>query len=137
MNTINHTSVTRRHPSSDESVVQPTMDKFRVPHFDSESLPHALQLKIYVPGVTARGIEIALRGTDLFVTARKSQVVRANWKSLHLEAAQHDYGLQLRLGSLLDLSALAAELIDGVLHLTIPTHATSDHVNRSNLILPV
>ena len=131
MNTINHTSVTRRQPSADESIVQSTSGKFRVPLFDSESHPHALELKIYVPGVTVRGIEIALRGTDLFVTARKSQVVRANWKSLHLEAAQHDYGLQLRLGALVDLSALAAEFSDGVLNITIPTHSPSDHVNRS------
>lgn len=134
MNTINHTSVTRRLRSADESVVHPTSDKFRVPQFDSQSLPHALELQIYVPGVTSRGIEIAFRGTDLFITARKNQVVRANWKSLHLETAQHNYGLQFRLGATLDLSALTAELNDGVLNVTIPVHPTSNHLNRSNPI---
>ena len=130
MNTTNSPSTHRRIISFDGAAVQPTMDAFRVPLFDSASLPHALQLSVYVPGVETHGIEIAIRGTDLFVTARKSQFVRPNWQSLHLESAQRDYGLQLRLGNSLDLTGLQAELNQGILMITIPTLASPKQSTR-------
>jgi HSP20 family molecular chaperone IbpA len=77
-------------------------------------------LTVYVPGVDASGIEITRRGPDLTITARKSHFVRVNWRALHLENAQLDYRLKLRLGNHLDYDALRAELIDGVLTLALP-----------------
>jgi HSP20 family protein len=71
-------------------------------------------------GVEAAGVEIATRGPDLTVTARKRQIVRVNWQALHLERAQRPYQLHLRLGRSLDFSALEAELKDGVLTIVLP-----------------
>lgn len=135
MNTINTDSTARRILTVEESIAQPTMDAFRVPQFDSESLPDALKLEIFVPGVDAHGIEISISGIDLFVTAKKRHIVRTNWKSLHLEAAQSDYGLQLRLSHRLDLSALQADLIDGVLVINIPVLVTSHDPHRDGFDL--
>ena len=95
-------------------------ESFRTPHFDSETLPDAVRLIVYVPGVQSSGVEIATRGPDLTVTARKSHLVRSNWKSMHMEGVQRDYLLNLRLGRSLNFMALQAELRDGALTITIP-----------------
>lgn len=93
---------------------------FRQPHYDCTEVDDALRLAIYVPGVEASGVEITTLGPDLTVTARKSHVVRVNWQALHLERAQRDYRLKLRLGRGLAYEALHAELRDGVLTLLVP-----------------
>jgi HSP20 family molecular chaperone IbpA len=75
---------------------------------------------VYVPGVDASGVEIEARGPDLLVTARKTHFVRVNWQSLHLETAQRDYQLRLRLGHGIDYPALHAEIHQGVLTVVLP-----------------
>ena len=93
---------------------------FRRPHYDCQEQMDALKLVVYVPGVDPAGIDLDVRGPDLIVTAPKSHVVRANWRALHLESAQLDYQLRLRLGFSLAYEALRAELRGGVLTITIP-----------------
>lgn len=93
---------------------------FRQPHFDCTDLPHALELKVYVPGVDASGVEITTLGPDLGITARKAHHVRVNWPALHLESVQRDYQLKLRLGTGYDFGSLRAELADEVLTLWLP-----------------
>jgi HSP20 family protein len=93
---------------------------FRRPHYDCQEQMDALKLIVYVPGVDPAGIDLDVRGPDLIVTAPKGHVVRANWRALHLESAQRDYQLRLRLGFSLAYEALHAELRGGVLTITIP-----------------
>jgi HSP20 family protein len=94
--------------------------RVRQPHYECIDLPQALQIDVFVPGVDASDVEITTRGPDLIVHARKPHPVRVNFHSLHLEAAQRDYELKLRLGLGLDFESLRAELRDGVLHLLVP-----------------
>lgn len=98
-------------------------DAFRKPHFDCAESADVLTLTVYVPGVDAAGVEITTQGTDLTVTARKSHFVRVNWQSLHLEHAQRDYLLSLRLGRGLAYESLEAEIHQGVLTLRLPKRA--------------
>jgi len=93
---------------------------FRRPHYDCQDLGEALKLTVFVPGVEAAGVEIASRGPDLTVTARKAHFVRVNFKALHLENSQRDYQLRLRLGRGLDYATLQAEIGGGVLSITLP-----------------
>lgn len=93
---------------------------FTTPHFDTQPGDNSLKIIVWVPGVKTSGIEIANRETDLTITARKSHMVRPNWHSLHLEAVQRDYQLNLRLGRNLDYGDLRAELSDGVLTIEVP-----------------
>lgn len=106
---------------------------FRSPHYDCQQLDDALKIKVYVPGVEAAGVEIASRGPDLIVTARKSHFVRVNWQSLHLENAQRDYQLRLRLGRGLDYAALQAEIEAGTLILTVPKKVPGLSADRESL----
>lgn len=97
----------------------------RTPHYDCTEEANALKVIVFVPGVDAAGVEITRRGPDLTVTARKTHFVRVNWQALHLEKAQRDYQLRLRLGNGLDYDALTAELTDGRLELTLPKKAAA------------
>lgn len=92
----------------------------RQPHFECIDSARALKLDVYIPGVDASAVEITTRGPDMVVRARKAHPVRVNWQALHLEAAQRDYELKLRLGHGLDFAALRAEMREGVLTIVVP-----------------
>lgn len=93
---------------------------FREPKYDCQEHADAMKLVVYVPGVGASGVDIEARGADLTVTARKHHFVRVNFPALHLENAQRDYQLRLRLGHGFDYAAMEAEIRDGVLTITLP-----------------
>ena len=114
MHTIIH-----RHPTETRNAATSRSD-FRSPHYECMDLPQALKLAVYVPGVDAPGVEVTTQGTDLFVTARKAHHVRVNWQSLHLESAQRDYQLKLRLGAGYDFDHLRAFVAKGVLTIVLP-----------------
>ena len=115
MHTIIHRNHHNRFPNT-----EPVAQAFRSPHYDCNDLAQAMKLVIYVPGVDASGIEITTQGPDIFVTARKTHHVRANWQALHLEKAQLDYQLKLRLGMGFDYEALQASVAHGVLTIALP-----------------
>lgn len=122
------------HPLSSQSRSRrsdvATRANFRTPHYDCTDHGAMLKLQVYVPGVDAAGVEITTKGPDIMVTARKAHVVRVNWQALHLEGAQMDYQLCLRLGHALDYANLQAEIQEGVLCLTLPKKASA-HGSRS------
>lgn len=93
---------------------------FRRPHYDCQEQAGALKLVVYVPGADPAGVDIEVNGPDLIVTAPKSHLPRPNWRALHLEGAQRDYQLRLRLGSRLDFDALEAALDRGILTIIVP-----------------
>lgn len=97
-----------------------TVESFRQPNYDCRDHADAVKLDVYMPGVDAAGIDIEARGPDLVITARKSHFVRVNWQSLHLEGAQRDYQLRLRLGLGFDYLSMQAEIHDGVLTVSLP-----------------
>ena len=97
---------------------------FREPSYDCQEHRDTRKVVVYVPGVSATGVEIEGRGADLTVTAKKPHVVRVNFSALHLEGAQRDYRLRLRLGTGFDYAAMEAEIAHGVLTITLPKRAT-------------
>ena len=114
MHTIIHRHHQGRFPSPESK------QELRSPHYDCLDLPGVLRLTVYVPGVDASGVEITTQGPDLFVTARKTHHIRANWQALHLESVQRDYQLKLRLGLGFDFEALQASVARGVLTIALP-----------------
>lgn len=95
-------------------------EAFRQPAYDCQEHAATMKLVVYVPGVDASGVEIEGRGADLTVTAKKARFVRVNFNALHLESAQRDYRLRLRLGTGFDFAAMHAEIAHGVLTITLP-----------------
>ena len=100
------------------------MAHFRQPSYDCREHPDSVVLTVYIPGVDAAGVEIEACGPDLSVTARKTHFVRVNWQALHLETAQRDYQLRLRLGHGINFTELHAEIQHGVLTVTLPKRQT-------------
>lgn len=115
MHTIIHRHQNHRFPA-----VKTAPAEFRSPHYECMDLPQALKLSVYLPGVDASGIELTTQGADLLLTARKPHHVRVNWQALHLETAQRDYQLKLRLGTGYDFDALRASISRGVLTIVLP-----------------
>ncbi len=127
MPTIIHPLPTRtRSPGTEPA----SPDAFRQPNYDCQEHRDAMKLTVYVPGVEATGIDIEARGADLTVTARKAHLVRVNWQALHLEGAQRDYRLKLRLGTGFDYAAMDAEIRHGVLTITLPKRGVSTNSLR-------
>ena len=107
-----------RRPSDTET-------SYCTPPFETETEAHSLRITVWVPGVNTSGIEITTRGPDLTLLAHKALPVRSNWRALHLEAAQRDYRLNLRLGHGFDFGQLRAHLNAGELTIDIPVHPTA------------
>lgn len=114
MHTIIHRHQHQRFPAT-----KPKPD-FRSPHYESMDQSQALKLAVYLPGVDASGVELTTQDTDLIVTARKAHHVRVNWQALHLESAQRDYQLKLRVGAGYDFAGLRAYIAKGVLTIVLP-----------------
>lgn len=102
----------------------------RRPHHEITEHGDFLALDVYLPDVEPADIEIIVRGPDLIIGARKKHIVRTNWRALHLEAAQHDYLLRLRLGTHIAYEALKAELSDHMLTLVLPKKRASNEPLR-------
>lgn len=117
MHTIIHPFVSS---SRKRSASRASSETFRQPHYDCDEQADAMKLVVYLPGIEAAGVDIEGRGADLTITARKPHFVRVNWQSLHLETAQRDYLLRLRLGHGFDFPSMQAEMTNGVLTLTLP-----------------
>jgi len=114
------------HSETDRNVA---VAEFRQPRYEITDLAQALKLAVFIPGVDPSHVDITTRGPDLVIVARKNHPVRINFAALHLEAAQRDYELKLRLGLGFDFDALRAEMRDGVLMIVVPKRNVS--VTRS------
>jgi HSP20 family molecular chaperone IbpA len=123
---INQLPTNRRSKASSHA----SIEMYREPQYDCQEHGDAMKLVVYVPGVAASGVEIEGRGADLTVTAKKARFVRVNFASLHLENAQRDYRLRLRLGTGFDYAAMQAEIADGVLVITLPKRMTLTSPSR-------
>lgn len=109
--------------SRSKAAARASTEAYREPAYDCQEHTDVMKLVVYVPGVSASGVEIEGRGADLTVTAKKARFVRVNFNALHLEGAQRDYRLRLRLGTGFDFAAMAAEIANGVLTVTLPKRA--------------
>jgi HSP20 family protein len=122
MHTIIHRQENKGFPALSRSKGPATKSSpdLRSPHYECVDLPQALRLDVYVPGVDAVDVDLTTQGTDLILTARKPHHVRVNWAALHLESAQRDYQLKLRLGAGYDFDTLRASIAKGVLTIVLP-----------------
>jgi len=124
MHTIIHPLSPARGSLSPEVPANPA--HLRKPTYDCQDQRDAVKLTVFVPGVEAAGVEIEARAPDIVITARKTHFVRVNWQALHLESAQRDYQLRLRLGHGVDYAALQAEIHNGVLLVTLPKRLAAE-----------
>jgi HSP20 family protein len=95
-------------------------ESFRRPAYECKNQTMGMELTVYLPGIEADAVDVEGAGTDLTVTARKPHFVRENFAALHLERAQRDYRLRIRVGTSFDYAAMQAEISHGVLTVKLP-----------------
>lgn len=126
-----HTIInTLPYGSPSKALAHASFPAYREPVYDCQEHGDVMKVTVYVPGVAASAVEIEGRGADLTVTARKPHVVRVNFAALHLEGAQRDYRLRLRLGTGFDYAAMQAEIASGVLTITLPKRVSAGRPAR-------
>lgn len=89
---------------------------FQQPRFACREKPRSLNLEVFMPGVEADAVELAVtEGDELVVTARKAMPVRQNFQAANFEAVQPHYRLCVRLGARIEPKGIWAALRNGIL----------------------
>lgn len=89
---------------------------YQKPRFVCRERERSLDLEVFVPGVQADTVELAVTDNDeLVVTARKALPVRQNFQAANFEAVQPHYQLRVQLGAHVDRRSIWGALRDGIL----------------------
>lgn len=93
-----------------------TLHGYQKPRFACRDKARSVDLEVFVPGVDAGAVELAVTADDeLIVTARKAMHVRPNFQAANFEAVQPHYQLRVQLGDQVDTKSIWAALRDGIL----------------------
>ena len=77
-------------------------------------------VRVELPGVVKDAVNIDIDKEVLTITATRKSDVPETWKPLHRELNDLGYALRLKLNARVDEDKLGAQLVDGVLTLTLP-----------------
>ena len=99
--------------------MNPSDEGYNQPHYDIQADDRAIELSVFLPGVSGEGLEILLCRDQLIITARRNRIVRPNWEMLRLECAQQDYRLNVKLGFSACPESVRAEVNDGILKVRV------------------
>jgi len=80
-------------------------------------------LTVQLPGVTKEGLEITAEGGELRIAGSRAWKQPEGWSSLYRESTEAPFELVLAYEDAIDVEAIAAELNDGVLRLSLPKSA--------------
>lgn len=93
-----------------------TFHGFQKPRFTCRENARTVDLEVFVPGVEAGAVELAVTADDeLIVTARKALPVRPNFQAAAIEAVQPHYQLRVHLGDQVDRRGIWGAMRDGIL----------------------
>jgi len=112
-------TLTRPETSQPESGVRFTVK----PAFQVREKEDAYNLSVALPGVAKDALEITAEEDNLVVRGRRSAKTPGGWTPLHVESVDADFELVLAHENAFDVDKIAAELHDGVLHVTLPKTA--------------
>lgn len=91
-----------------------------VPRHEVRETPEAYHLTVYVPGADRSSVEINVDGETLNITARQGWTAPEGWTAVYRESSGADYRLVLAVDRGLNRDAIRAELVQGVLTVTVP-----------------
>lgn len=106
-------------PQTDPSKANRTA--YRRPRYNVEESEHAYTVAVQVPGVNKSGVEVSLENTTLTLTATRNRVKPSeSARVLRREIADADYRLNLEVNVPVSREGISAQVVDGVLTLTLP-----------------
>jgi len=90
------------------------------PAYDVTETAEAFKLAVRLPGVAKNGLEVTAENDELRVTGRRTWTKPESWTPLHCETRNANFELVLTHENDIDADKIAAELREGVLHVTLP-----------------
>ncbi len=77
-------------------------------------------VQVELPGLSKKDLDIRVENKELILEGRVTHSLSNTWKAIHRESVDRAYQLRLRLGELIDHSAINAQMSDGILTLIFP-----------------
>ena len=111
--TVNRTS---RSKDSDAKNFGPTVK----PLYEVKETDDAYGVTVYLPGVSKENLEITAEAGEFRIVGRRAWQQPEGWTALYRESADAPFALALSHDNALDIDAIAAELRDGVLRVSLP-----------------
>jgi HSP20 family protein len=90
------------------------------PRYAVTSDEHSYVVRVELPGVVKEDVSLDFDKEVLSIKANRKSAVPENWKPLHRELNDLGFALRLKLNARVDEEKLTAQLVDGVLTLTLP-----------------
>lgn len=90
------------------------------PRYEVKETDDAFGLSVDLPGVTKKDLEITAEAESLRIVGRRSWVRPKGWIVSHRETSDATYVLELDHYNTVNADTIHAELIDGVLKLSLP-----------------
>jgi HSP20 family molecular chaperone IbpA len=92
------------------------------PAYEVHETTEAWGVTVHLPGVAKDGLELTAEEGQLRILGRRAWKQPEGWTSLHRETADAPFELVLTHDNVVNLDAIAAELSDGVLRVSLPKH---------------
>jgi HSP20 family molecular chaperone IbpA len=90
------------------------------PVYDIKEAKEAFGLTVYLPGVAKDGVEITAENDQLRIVGRQAWKQPEGWTALYRESPSVPFELVLDHDNAIQLEKIHAELVDGVLRLSLP-----------------
>ena len=90
------------------------------PFYEIKETDEAWGLAVYLPGVAKEGLEITAEESQLRIVGRRAWQQPEGWTALYRESTDAPFELVLAHDNAIDPEKIHAELVDGVLHASLP-----------------
>lgn len=94
--------------------------QFRRPRYDVMENQDAFVVRIHLPGVKKKDLQLSLEEGELYLNAPTANAIPEGWKPLRKETSSAEYRLALSLNVDVDETKIDAQMENGVLHLSLP-----------------
>jgi len=113
-------STTRTPATASDHASAPTAAPAIRPAHDIKDTADAFAVTVYLPGVAKDGVDITAEEGQVRIVGRRAWIQPEGWTPLYRETRQAAFELVLTHDNAIDAEKVAAELRDGVLHVTLP-----------------
>jgi HSP20 family molecular chaperone IbpA len=92
------------------------------PAYEVKETEDACGVTVHLPGVAKEGLELTAEEGQFRIVGRRAWKQPEGWTTLYRESADAPFELALAHDNVVNLDAIAAELRDGVLRVSLPKH---------------
>ncbi|MEO0795800.1 MAG: Hsp20/alpha crystallin family protein [Verrucomicrobiota bacterium] len=90
------------------------------PNYEVDQGDEAIDVRVYLPGVSKDALEIGVENDTLTIEAQKQTLAQDGWTPRHREIPTVAYRLQLKINLAVNANEIAAKSDNGILTVTLP-----------------